>query len=165
MHELISCSVYVCASALLLPLVHVSLFPLYLRLCTSHPGRALHLYLSETSMEIDSSDGMISEASTKDPSSSESEGPSSDEEEDDDDDDWGCGEKQCDRNTSTIQEARWLDSQMAPMDYVPWFCWLENRWRERFCGVKNEPIVQEWKENGKKVLFVSFWIKTKRLQR
>lgn len=87
MHELISCSVYVCASALLLPLVHVSLFPLYLRLCTSHPGRALHLYLSETSMEIDSSDGMISEASTKDPSSSESEGPSSDEEEDDDDDD------------------------------------------------------------------------------
>lgn len=30
MHELISCSVYVCASALLLPLVHVSLFPLYL---------------------------------------------------------------------------------------------------------------------------------------
>ncbi|KAK5929175.1 hypothetical protein CgunFtcFv8_010430 [Champsocephalus gunnari] len=52
-----------------------------------HPGRALHLYLSETSMEIDSSDGMISEASTKDPSSSESEGPSSDEEEDDDDSD------------------------------------------------------------------------------
>ena len=46
--------------------------------------------MSETSLEIDSSDGMISEASTKDPSSSESEGPSSDDEDDgDDDSDWG----------------------------------------------------------------------------
>ncbi|KAK5868459.1 hypothetical protein PBY51_009472 [Eleginops maclovinus] len=51
-----------------------------------HPARAIHLYLSQTSIEIDSSDGMISEASTKDPSSSESEGPSSDDEEDDDSD-------------------------------------------------------------------------------
>ncbi|KAM9853019.1 myelin protein zero-like protein 2 [Aulostomus maculatus] len=47
-----------------------------------HPSRAVHLYLSETSIEIDSSDGMISEASTKDSSSSEEEDPSSD------DDDW-----------------------------------------------------------------------------
>ncbi|XP_051933831.1 myelin protein zero-like protein 2 [Hippocampus zosterae] len=50
-----------------------------------HPMRAIHLYLSQTSIEIDSSDGMISEASTKDPSS-ESDGASSD---DDDDDDEG----------------------------------------------------------------------------
>ncbi|KAM6932011.1 myelin protein zero-like protein 2 [Lycodopsis pacificus] len=52
-----------------------------------HPSRAVHLYLSETSIEIDSSDGMISDASTKSMSSSEEEGPSSDEEEDEDDSD------------------------------------------------------------------------------
>ncbi|KAM9317596.1 myelin protein zero-like protein 2 [Pholidichthys leucotaenia] len=51
-----------------------------------HPSRAVHLYLSMTSIEIDSSDGMISDASTKDPSSSEDEGPSSDDDDDDDDD-------------------------------------------------------------------------------
>ncbi|XP_033487773.1 myelin protein zero-like protein 2 [Epinephelus lanceolatus] len=51
-----------------------------------HPARAIHLYVSETSFEIDSSDGMISEASTKDPSSSEDEGPSSDDDDGDDSD-------------------------------------------------------------------------------
>ncbi|GAA6226220.1 myelin protein zero-like protein 2 [Lates japonicus] len=51
-----------------------------------HPSRAVHLYMSETSIEIDSSDGMISEASTKDPSSSEEEGPSSDDDDGDDSD-------------------------------------------------------------------------------
>ncbi|XP_041850659.1 myelin protein zero-like protein 2 [Melanotaenia boesemani] len=40
-----------------------------------HPLRAVHLYVSQTSIEIDSSDGMISDPSTKDPSSSEDEGP------------------------------------------------------------------------------------------
>ncbi|XP_061538259.1 myelin protein zero-like protein 2 isoform X1 [Phycodurus eques] len=50
-----------------------------------HPMKAIHLYLSQTSIEIDSSDGMISEASTKDPSS-DSEGASSDDDDDDDDD-------------------------------------------------------------------------------
>uniref|UniRef100_UPI0037E94BAF myelin protein zero-like protein 2 n=1 Tax=Semicossyphus pulcher TaxID=241346 RepID=UPI0037E94BAF len=52
-----------------------------------HPSRAVHLYMSETSVEIDSSDGMISEASTKSASSSEDEGPSSDDEDEDDDSD------------------------------------------------------------------------------
>ncbi|XP_034557805.1 myelin protein zero-like protein 2 isoform X2 [Notolabrus celidotus] len=51
-----------------------------------HPSRAVHLYLSETSIEIDSSDGMISDPSTPSSSSSEEEGPSSDEEDDDDSD-------------------------------------------------------------------------------
>ncbi|XP_056297036.1 myelin protein zero-like protein 2 [Pseudoliparis swirei] len=51
-----------------------------------HPARAIHLYLSETSLEIDSSAGMISDASTKSESSSEEEGPSSDEEAADDSD-------------------------------------------------------------------------------
>ncbi|KAF0030736.1 hypothetical protein F2P81_017467 [Scophthalmus maximus] len=51
-----------------------------------HPSRSFHLYMSETSIEIDSSDGMISEASTKDPSSSEDEGPSSDDDDGGDDD-------------------------------------------------------------------------------
>ncbi|XP_076000301.1 myelin protein zero-like protein 2 [Genypterus blacodes] len=51
-----------------------------------HPSGAVHLYMSQTSIEIDSSDGMISEASTKDPSSSEEEEASSDEEEEDDSD-------------------------------------------------------------------------------
>ncbi|XP_077468253.1 myelin protein zero-like protein 2 [Stigmatopora argus] len=48
-----------------------------------HPMKALHLYLSQTSIEIDSSDGMISEASTKDPSS-DSDGPESDDDDEDD---------------------------------------------------------------------------------
>ncbi|XP_034460824.1 myelin protein zero-like protein 2 [Hippoglossus hippoglossus] len=52
-----------------------------------HPSRSIHLYMSETSLEIDSSDGMISEASTKDPSSSEEEGPSSDDDDGGDDSD------------------------------------------------------------------------------
>ncbi|XP_058490804.1 myelin protein zero-like protein 2 [Solea solea] len=52
-----------------------------------HPSRAVHLYMSYTSIEMDSSDGMISEASTKDPSSSEEEGPSSDDDDGDDDSD------------------------------------------------------------------------------
>lgn len=54
--------------------------------CPSHPSRSVHLYLSEPSMEIDSSDGMISDASTKSESSSEEEGRSTDEEDDDDSD-------------------------------------------------------------------------------
>lgn len=57
--------------------------------CPSHTSRSVHLYVSETSLEIDSSDGMISDASTKDSSSSEEEGPSSDDEDDGDDSDWG----------------------------------------------------------------------------
>lgn len=47
----------------------------------SHPSRAVHLYLSETSIEIDSSDGMISDPSTGD------EGSEDDDEDDSDDDD------------------------------------------------------------------------------
>ncbi|XP_029373689.1 myelin protein zero-like protein 2 isoform X1 [Echeneis naucrates] len=52
-----------------------------------HPSRAVHLYMSETSIEIDSSDGMISDASTKDSSSSEEEDPSSDDDDGGDDSD------------------------------------------------------------------------------
>ncbi|XP_068601363.1 myelin protein zero-like protein 2 [Brachionichthys hirsutus] len=48
-----------------------------------HPLRAVHLYLSQTSIEIDSSDGMISDPSTKDSSSEEEEDPSSDDDDDD----------------------------------------------------------------------------------
>ncbi|XP_061136248.1 myelin protein zero-like protein 2 [Syngnathus typhle] len=51
-----------------------------------HPLRSIHLYLSQTSIEIDSSDGMISEASTKDPSS-ESGGSEDDDDDEDDDSD------------------------------------------------------------------------------
>ncbi|XP_023207310.1 myelin protein zero-like protein 2 isoform X1 [Xiphophorus maculatus] len=47
-----------------------------------HPSKAIHLYLSETSLEIDSSDGMISDPSTRDPSSSEDDGPRSDDDSD-----------------------------------------------------------------------------------
>lgn len=59
------------------------------RVCHSHPSRAVHLFLSETSIEIDSSDGMISDPSTKDSSSSEEEGPSSDDDDGGDASDWG----------------------------------------------------------------------------
>ncbi|KAK5607787.1 hypothetical protein CRENBAI_011522, partial [Crenichthys baileyi] len=48
------------------------------------PIKAVDLYLSETSFEIDSSDGMISYPSTRDPSSSEEDGTGSN-----DDDDYG----------------------------------------------------------------------------
>lgn len=51
-----------------------------------HPSRAVHLYRSSTSLEVDSSDGMISDPSTKDSSSSEEESRSSDEEAGDDSD-------------------------------------------------------------------------------
>lgn len=80
MHECISLSVCVWC---------VSSCPVCICVCPtpSHPSRAIHLYLSETSLEIDSSDGMISDASTKDPSSSEEEGPSSDDDNDGDDSD------------------------------------------------------------------------------
>ncbi|KAJ8403726.1 hypothetical protein AAFF_G00345940 [Aldrovandia affinis] len=52
-----------------------------------HPAEALHLYMSDEEIEIDSSDGMISEASTKDPSSEEEEDDSSDDDGGGDDDD------------------------------------------------------------------------------
>ncbi|KAM8853922.1 myelin protein zero-like protein 2 [Synchiropus picturatus] len=52
-----------------------------------HPSRAVHLYMSDTSIEIDSSDGMISDPSTKDSSSSEEEEPSSDDDDGGDDSD------------------------------------------------------------------------------
>ncbi|KAG7270515.1 hypothetical protein CRUP_026407 [Coryphaenoides rupestris] len=45
-----------------------------------HPAMAMHLYVSQTSIEVDSSDGMISTASSNDPSSSEEEERSTDEE-------------------------------------------------------------------------------------
>lgn len=78
--------VYVCYFALTSPWW---MSPSSLCACPSHPSRAVHLYMSETSIEIDSSDGMISEASTKDPSSSEDEGPSSDDDDDGGNSDWG----------------------------------------------------------------------------
>lgn len=82
--------VFVLYVALTFPLVSrlpVPALCAYMCVCPSHPSRAVHLYLSETSIEIDSSDGMISEASTKDPSSSEEEGPSSDDDDGGDDSD------------------------------------------------------------------------------
>lgn len=118
MHECISLCVCVCARvcyvALTSLLLHVSLYPPCV--CPSHPSRSFHLYLSETSIEIDSSDGMISEASTKDPSSSESEGPSSDEEEDDDSD-WGGGDRQRMEWYEVSQRARRGAAQMAPRKF------------------------------------------------
>lgn len=161
MHEFISHCVCVCVLC-----CHPPGACLPLCVCPSHPSRAVHLYLSQTSIEIDSSDGMISEASTKDPSSSEEEGPSSDDDDGGDDSDWGCGDGQGDRNTEATQEARWRDARMAPMDYVPRLCWVETRWRELCCRcVENKHIVQELEENGKKVLLESFCIRTKRLER
>ncbi|XP_072311031.1 myelin protein zero-like protein 2 [Eucyclogobius newberryi] len=50
------------------------------------PSRAVHLYLSQSSMEIDSSDGMISDPSTPDSSSSEEDERSTDEDDGDDSD-------------------------------------------------------------------------------
>lgn len=73
-----------------LPFLHVSLSTSVCAcvcVCPSDPARAIHLYVSQTSLEIDSSDGMISDASTKDPSSSEDEGPSSDDDDGGDDSD------------------------------------------------------------------------------
>lgn len=86
--------------------------------CPSHPSRAVHLYISENTIEIDSSDGMISDPSTKDSSSSEEEGPSSDDDDGGGDSDWGGGDRTeiqklwCDAN----QGDGWRDAQMGPMD-------------------------------------------------
>lgn len=74
------------------------------RVCHSHPSKAVHLYLSETSIEIDSSDGMVSDPSTRDSSSSEEEGPSLDDDDGGDDSDWG-GEAEA-------EPARKLDGEM-----------------------------------------------------
>ncbi|XP_059930414.1 myelin protein zero-like protein 2 [Gadus macrocephalus] len=45
-----------------------------------HPSRAVHLYVSQSSFEMDSSDGMISTASSNEPSSSSEDERSTDEE-------------------------------------------------------------------------------------
>lgn len=87
MHECISPCVCMCRVPLVSPVclcVHICV-----PVCHSHPSRAVHLYLSETSIEIDSSDGMISDPSTGDSSSSEEEGPSSGDDDGGDDSDWG----------------------------------------------------------------------------
>ena len=147
--------VCVCHVVLSSPLLHVSLSPLCVQcVCLSHPSRAVHLYLSETSIEIDSSDGMISEASTKDPSSSEDEGPSSDDDDGGDDSDWLGGDRHRDRNADVkaSQEACWRDAQVAPMDGGSWFCRVVTRWRERRCGKKKVHVARDWKERGKKAL-------------
>lgn len=72
-----------CVCLTLTSLMHGSLCS-----CLSHPLMAAHLYKSNTSIEIDSSDGMISDPSTKDSSSSSEESRSSDED-DGDDSSWG----------------------------------------------------------------------------
>ncbi|XP_062408679.1 myelin protein zero-like protein 2 [Sardina pilchardus] len=51
-----------------------------------HPAKAVHLYVEVSSFEVDSSDGMISDPSTPESSSSEEDEPSSDEDEGDDSD-------------------------------------------------------------------------------
>lgn len=88
--------------------------------CSSHPSRAIHLYKSETSIEIDSSDGMISEASTKDPSSSSEESRSSDDE-DGNDSDWGGGYREIKRYTN-VKPARKLSG-----DGTHGICWAETQ--------------------------------------
>lgn len=90
--------------------------------CSSHPSRAVHLYISEPSIEIDSSDGMISEASTKDPSSSSEESRSSDDE-DGDDSDWGGGYREIKRYTN-VKPARKLS-----LDGTHGICWAETQTR------------------------------------
>lgn len=119
--------------ALTPPLVHVPVPSVCVRVCPSHPSRAVHLYLSETSIEIDSSDGMISEASTPDPSSSEDEGPSSDDDDDGDDSDWAGLGWQGNRNTD-VKAARKLAGCLP--GWHPWIKVLDpaKRRRERCYG-------------------------------
>lgn len=95
MHECISpCA---CCVALISPSC-VSPYPLCVLVHPSHPSRAVHLYLSQTSIEIDSSDGMISDPSTPDSSSSEEDERSSDDD-GGDDSDWGGGNRKRGRET------------------------------------------------------------------
>ena len=58
------------------------------RVKNSQPSKSAHLYVDVELFEIDSSDGMISDASTKDSSSSEEDEPSSDDDDEGSDDDW-----------------------------------------------------------------------------
>lgn len=92
--------------------------PLLCLLCPhpfSHPALAVHLYMSQTSIEIDSSDGMISDPSTGDSSSSSEEERSSDEEEDDDSDWWRAAwrDKRV-KNEETDLTVFWREAKMVP---------------------------------------------------
>lgn len=124
--------------------------------CLSHPSRAVHLYMSETSIEIDSSDGMISDPSTPSSSSSEEEGPSSDDDDDDDDSDWGDGNRQRDRNTDKMPARKPAGLMPRWQTWIPLLVQVETRWREPCCWVKNKHIVQAKEENGKKIPFRRF---------
>lgn len=160
MHEFISWCVCVALTSSL----PVSLSPLCVRVCVcpSHPSRAVHLYLSETSIEVDSSDGMISEASTKDPSSSEEEGPSSDDDDGGDDSDWGGGGRQRDRNTD-VKSARKLAGGMPRWHpRVTVHVSAERRLDDESAAAavsKKQAHCSRMGEKGKEVLFESFWIR------
>lgn len=115
--------------------------------CPSHPARAIHLYMSQTSIEIDSSDGMISDPSTKDPSSSEDEGPSSDDDDGGDDSDWGGGDRQ--RETLTLMWGQPGSSLEGCPDGTRGFDPAEARWRDEerdaaAAVIKNSHIVPEF---------------------
>lgn len=131
----------------LTPLLCMSLFPLCVRVCPSHPSRAVHLYLSETSIEIDSSDGMISEASTPDPSSSEDEGPSSDDDDDGDDSDWAGLGWQGNRNTD-VKAARKLAACLP--GWHPWIKVLDPAKRGRESAVAGVGKISTSYKNGRK---------------
>lgn len=124
MHEFISWRVCVlCCSYL--PL----LFPVpSVCVCHSHPSRAVHLYMSETSIEIDSSDGMISDPSTGESSSEEEEEPSSDED-DNDDSDWGCGKRQRGWNGDMMPVRKLAGLMPRWHTWILWIIRVETRWR------------------------------------
>lgn len=119
MHECIFMCVYVWYVALTSP---CWMSPCPVCTCLSHPSKAIHLYLSETSIEIDSSDGMISDPSTPSSSSSEDEGPSSDDDDDGDDSDWRGGIRaERWKNWSEVSQGScWREAQTAPVDPAEW---------------------------------------------
>lgn len=149
MHEFPSLTCVLCCSYLPLLLVSLSL----LCVCLSHPSRAIHLYLSETSIEIDSSDGMISDPSTPDSSSSEEEEPSSDDDDDNDDSDWGGGNRQRDRNSDMMPVRKFAGLMPEWHTWIPQFIiWVETRWWGRCCSDGKQAhrlrMGGKWKESS-----------------
>lgn len=104
-----------------------------------HPVRA---FMSQISIEIDSSEGIISEPSTQNSSSSSEEDPSSDS-------DWWRGDWQTEKEGRKMKPnskkiSYWTDAQMAPLDCAKRT--LSSR-KEKWSAWRNEAQGAELKES------------------
>lgn len=124
------------------PLVDVSSRPsVCMCSCSSHPSRAVHLYAAESLIEIDSSDGMISDASTKDPSSSDDGEDDDDDDDDGNDSDWGGLGRKGVTETLTCRQPGRLGGSSARQRLWD-ACLLEVKRRAWCCGDEKSQSVR-----------------------